>query len=103
MKPQYKADLLNANRNRIAGYLADHANSLPKGIKFQKLKANAKQISSYFLSTPATPDNVAALAALAHSKLQAAIHQQRLHVSLHSKLADRIDAFIDIAQSHNLF
>lgn len=103
MKPQHKAELLNANRKRIAGYLADHAESLPKGIKFKKLKTNATQISHYFLNTPATPDNVAALAALAHSKLKAAIHQQRLHVSIHSKLADRIDAFIDIAQSHNLF
>lgn len=103
MKPQHKADILNANRHRIAGYLADHANSLPKGIKYRKLKANATQISNHFLNTVATAQNVDALAALAHNTLKATIHQQRLHVCETSPLADRITAFIDIAQSHQLF
>lgn len=103
MKPQHKAELLNANRHRIAGYLADHAESLPKGIKFKKLKSNATQISNHFLNTVATAQNVDALAALAYNTLKAAIHQQRLHVCENSPLAKRIAAFIDHAQSHKLF
>lgn len=103
MKPQHRADILNANRRRIADYLAEHADSLPKGIKYRKLKTNATQISNHFLNTVATAQNVDALAALAYSKLKAAIHQQHLHVCETSPLADRITAFLDIAQSHQLF